>query len=162
MQTIQSSSSPESKDLIRHFLQSQHSGVLATSDGMGNPHAAPVYFSLEDDFCLLFATKTETQKYENIKENNHVAFVCYDERTQTTVQLSGKTEVVEDPDKRQAVLNMLYRFSEEISETELPPIEKLYAGDYIVLRIKPQVIKMAVFLRPDSEGDDMFETLIFG
>ena len=160
MQAVQSSS-PESASLIRDFLQSQHSGVLATSDEASNPHGAPVYFSLEDDLSLLFATKTETQKYKNMMENDHVAFVCYDEKTQTTVQITGNIEKVEDPDKRQAVFNTMYRFSETISKTELPPIEKLFAGDYVVLRIIPRVIKMAVYLRPDSEGEDTFETLIF-
>lgn len=159
---IQSSSSPESAELIRNFLQSQRSGVLATGDNAGNPHAATVYFSLEDDFCLLFATKTETQKYKNIAENERVAFVCYDEKTQTTVQITGRAETVDDPDKQQDMLNTIYRFSETISKTEFPPIEKLFAGDYVVLRIVPQVIKMAIFLRPDSEGEDMFESLVFG
>jgi len=162
MQTVQSSSSPESADLIRDFLQRQHSGVLATSDSAANPHAATVYFSFEEDYSLLFATKTETQKYKNIMENDRVAFVCYDEKSQTTVQITGRAEKVETPDKRQAALNAMYRFSETISKTELPPIEKLYAGDYVVLQIVPQVIKMAVFLRPDSEGEDEFESLIFG
>lgn len=162
MQTIQSSSSPESAEQIRNFLQSQHSGVLATSDLAGNPHAAPVYFSLEEDYSLLFATKTETQKYKNIMENDKVAFVCYDEKTQTTAQISGKVKKVEKPDDKQAVLNTIYHLSETISGAELPPIEKLFAGEYVVLQIVPQVIKMATFLRPDSEGEDAFESLIFG
>lgn len=87
--------------------------------------------------------------------------MCYDEKNQTTIQITGEAEKVDDTDKRQAILNKIYRYSEVTSKTELPPIEKLFAGDYVVLRILPKVIKMAVFLRPDSEGEDMFETLIF-
>jgi len=162
MSTIQSASSPESAGLIRDFLKDHRSGVLATSDKNGNPHAAAIYFSADDEYNLLLATKTETQKYKNIMENNHVAFVCYDEASQTTVQISGHAEKVENPDEKQIAMNAMYRFSEATSKVELPPIEKLYAGDYVVLKLIPQVIKMAIFLRPDSEGEDMYETILFG
>lgn len=158
---IQSESSPESKDLIQDFLQAHHSGVLSTSSAAGSPHGAPIYFSVEDDFSLLFATKTETLKYKNIQENKRVAFACYDEAAQTTVQINGYAEDVEDPDVCQVVLSAMYRFSATLSKTELPPIEKLFAGDYVVVRILPETIKMAIFLRPDSEGYDMYETLTF-
>ena len=162
MQTIQSTSSPESADLIRDFLKTHQSGVLATADAAGNPHAATVYFSLDDSFCLTFATKTETQKYKNMEENNQVAFVCSDEATQTTVQIDGRIEKVADPDEHQAALNRMYRYSQTISQVELPPIEKLFAGDYVTLKIVPRVIKMGVFLRPDSESnEEIYETLTF-
>jgi hypothetical protein len=56
----------------------------------------------------------------------------------------------------------MYRFSESLSETELPPIEKLFIGDYVTLKIVPQVIKMGIFKRPDSESnEDMYETISF-
>lgn len=162
MHILQSESSPESKDLIRDFLKTHHSGVLSTSSAAGYPHAAPVYFSVEEDFCLLFATKTETLKYKNIQENNRVAFACYDEATQSTVQIGGRAEKVDDPKVHQSTINAIYRYSAELSKTDLPPIEKLFAGDYVIVRIVPEVIKMAVFLRPDSGGYDMYETLTFG
>jgi nitroimidazol reductase NimA-like FMN-containing flavoprotein (pyridoxamine 5'-phosphate oxidase superfamily) len=162
MQKIQSASSSDSVMLIRDFLQNHHSGVLATADVAGNPHAAIIYFSADDNFYLTFATKTETQKYKNMAENNQVAFVCSDESTQTTVQITGKVEEVTDPEEHQAALNRMYRFSETISKTELPPVEKLYAGDYITLRIVPQIIKMGVFRRPDAESnEELYETLMF-
>ena len=161
-QQPQSSSSPESASLIHDFLQSHHSGVLATADTAGIPHAATVYFTADDDFRLLFATKTETQKYKNIEQNNQVAFVCYDETTQTTVQISGQAEPVEnDSSAYWKALNATYEYTATLSKTALPPIEKLFAGEYKVFYITPLVIKMAIFLRPDSEGADMYETLTF-
>lgn len=160
--TIQSASSPESAELIKQFLASHHSGVLATADQVATPHAAVVYFSLDDDFSLTFTTKTETQKYKNMEENDQVAFVCYDEANQTTVQITGQVMKVTDENKRQEMLNTIYELSADLSKTELPPIEKLFAGNYVVLKLLPQVIKMAIFLRPDSEGQDMYETILFG
>lgn len=162
MQAIQSSSSPESVALIRDFLENHHSGVLATADAASIPHAAVVYFVADDNFCLRFATKTETQKLKNMEENDQVAFVCFDEVTQTTVQVSGRVEKVTNPDEQQAALNAMYLSSETISKVELPPIEKLFAGDYVTLKIIPQVIKMGIFLRPDSESnEEVYEIMTF-
>jgi general stress protein 26 len=161
MVTIQSSSSPESADVIRDFLQACRSGVLATSDEQNVPHAAAVYFIVDENYSVLFTTKTDTQKYKDIMQNNQVAFVCYDETSQTTLQINGHAEKVEDENKRQAAMNAIYRFSEAISRTEFPPIEKLYAGDYVTVRIIPHTIKMAVYARPDSEGVDAFESIQF-
>lgn len=158
---IQSASSPESIDLIRRFLSSHYSGVLATADTASNPHGAAVYFSLNDDFSLIFGTKTETQKYKNIEQNKQVAFVVYEEKEQTTVQITGHVEVINDEDARRQAIEAMVAASIERSSRELPPAEKLLAGDYVALRIVPLTIKMAVFARPDSEGDDLYETLLF-
>jgi len=159
---IQSASSPESEQLIREFLQSHHSGVLATSDMSGNPHAAVVYFSLDDSFNLIFATKTETQKYKNIEQNKQVAFVCYDEQSQTTVDIRGHAEATDNPDLRTQALNNMFASSATVSQRELPPAEKLFAGEYVAVRIVPQVIRMAVYARPDAESnDELFETITF-
>jgi nitroimidazol reductase NimA-like FMN-containing flavoprotein (pyridoxamine 5'-phosphate oxidase superfamily) len=142
-------------------LGDHYSGVLATADKSANPHVAVVYYVIEEDFGLLFSTKGETQKYKNMQENDQVAFLVYDESAQTTLQVFGKVEVVEDEEKQKRVLKNMVRSSEEASQTELPPAEKLIAGDFVVLRLVPQTIKMAVYARPDSEGDDLFETLLF-
>lgn len=158
---IESTTSPESEQLIRNFLNGRYSGVLATADDHSNPHASVVYFRLDDDFTLTFGTKRETQKYKNIEQNKQVAMVIYDEKQQTTVQVFGHAEVIEDHDKRQKVFNNMFESSAEISMTALPPAEKVYAGEYVALRILPQVIKMGIYARPDSEGDDMFETMLF-
>lgn len=158
---IQSTSSPESANLIKEFLQTHYSGVLATADTGATPHAATVYFKADDEFCLTFATKEETQKYKNIERNNQVAFVCYDEAKQTTVQVSGRAEVIEDEEVARTMINTLYEYSSTLSKAALPPIEKLFAGNYKIVRIIPQVIKMAIFLRPDSEGIDMYEIVTF-
>ena len=159
--TIESESSSESRAYIKDFLNDHYSGVLATADGAANPHIAVVYYLLDDDFGFLFATKSETQKYKNIEENEQVAFLVYDEKTQTTLQAYGIAEKVSDEEKQKAIYKNMYRSSAEASKTELPPAEKLFAGDFVALRLLPQTIKMAVYARPDSEGDDLFETLLF-
>lgn len=160
--TIQSSSSSQAESLIYDFLATHHSGTLATADGAGNPHAAVVYYAVERDFGLTFATKTETQKYKNIEENKQVAFAVYDEEAQTVVQIMGHAELITEEHKRQKVLDNMIHQSLELSHKVLPPAEKLVAGGYVALRVVPQVIKMAVYVRTESEGDDdIYERLLF-
>jgi len=158
----QSTSSSESEALIRDFLNSRRSGVLATSDTSGNPHGSVVYFSVGENFDIIFATKTETQKYKNIQQNDQVAFVCYDEQSQTALDMHGRAEVATDPDTKTAALNAMFASSSDISKSELPPAEKLFAGEYVVLRLIPQVIRMAIYARPDAEAnEELYETITF-
>ncbi len=158
---IQSVTTAQSENLIREFLNNHHSGTLATADSMANPQASVVYFSLDDDFSLLFATKTETQKYKNIMENKQVAFTVYEESSQTMVQVMGRAELVNDNETRQNIINNMFTNSADVSHREFPPAEKLIAGDYAAIRIIPMVIKMAVYARPDNDGDGLYETLLF-
>jgi len=159
---IESTTSPESVDNVRRFIESRYSGVLATADGAGIPHAAVVYFLLEDDFSLLFGTKTETQKFKNIQENNQASFVIYDEAEQTVVQIMGRVELVDDGEVRQRVVNNMFSASAWRSHREIPPADKLIAGDYAAVKVVPMVIKMTVYARPSSEEEgDLQETILF-
>ena len=161
--TIQSTSTPESTEIVRDFLRKHYSGVLATADEAAIPHAAAVYYTLEDDFSLLIGTKRETQKFRDMEENNQVSFLVYEEQAQSTAKVSGRVEVVDDHESRQKVLNNMFTSSAERSLTALPPAEKLWAGDYVVVRIVPSVISLAIYARPDSEdNEDLFETIVFG
>lgn len=157
---IQSTSSPETIDIVNNFLQTHHSGTLATADGAANPHAAVIYLTFNEDYTFSFITKTETQKYKNIEENKNVALVIYDEKEQASVQIVGHVEVIDDKDEMQKTLNKSFRYSAEISRRELPPLEKLFAGEYTALRLIPQAIKMAVFARPESGDDELYETIL--
>ncbi len=158
---IESTTSSESEELVKSFLDAKYSGVLATADGVGNPHATPVYYLVENDFSLFFATSRETQKYKNMEENRSVAFVVYDEKEQTTAQVEGLIEIVEDPDVYRKVVDNMFTSSTERSETAMPPAAKVLAGGYVVLRLVPRVIKLAIYARPQSESEDIFETIAF-
>jgi general stress protein 26 len=158
---VQSTTSSETLDTVTNFLRTRHTGVLATADGAANPHAATIYLTFNDDCTFSFVTKTETQKYKNIEENKAVALVIYDEKEQISVQVTGKVEVIDDRDESYEIMNKSFKYSAELSRRELPPLEKLFAGDYVALHLKPQVIKMAVFARPDSGVEELFETILF-
>jgi len=158
---IQSTSSDKSVDLITNYLKSHHSGALATADAMGSPHVAVIYYSLNDDLTLLFGTKEATQKNDNMSDNKQVAFVVYDEKEQSMVQVIGHVEIIKDDIERNKMIANMYRDSNELSDSKYPPAEKLTAGDYVAIRLIPLVMKMAVYSHSDSRDDDLYETLLF-
>ncbi len=160
-QHIKFTTSPDSPNTILEFLQSHSTGVLATTGGFNNPHAAAIYYTVDNNFDIIFATKSATQKYENMQKNNNISLVVFDTYTQTTVQITGKVvEAVSEEDVHSAIANMLHS-AQQTSEEGNPPISKLYAGHYVAMRIIPQTIRMAIFLRPDPGGYDIFETIEF-
>lgn len=158
---IESTSSPSSKDLISIFLKHQTSGVLATADGAANPYAAVVYYLFEDGFTLLFGTKRETQKFKNMEENPQVSVVVYDEPTQTTAQITGRVEFIEDEDVIEKVVANMESISARRSIENVPPAAKLTAGDLVAVRVYPQVIKLAEYGFTKPNSDNIFETILF-
>ena len=157
---VQSASSPQAEKSISLFLADHYSGIIATADMAANPHAAVVYYLPEPDFTLFFATKEETQKYKNIEENKQAAFVIYDEKTQATLQMSGRIRIVTEHEKKRETIKNMRNSSLALSSQSLPPAYKLSAGEYAVLQFIPRAIKLAVYSRSEKD-EDLCETLLF-
>lgn len=157
---IESTSSDQTEDLVRIFLENQRSGVLATADTTGNPHAAVIYY-LFDNFSILFTTKRETQKYKNLEENNQAALVVFDEATQTTAQIFGHVEFVTDEKIREKVLDNMNGASLERSVENVAPADKLEAGEFAIVRINPTVINLAEYGFAKPGDENLFEKILF-
>lgn len=157
MTTIQSASSEQAEKLISLFLADNYSGVLSTTSASGRPHGAVVYYLPETDLSIHFVTKEETQKYKNIELNKQVSFVIYDEKSQTTLEIQGMVHIVEDLEKKRETLHNMTNSSIALSGKLLPPAYKLEGGDYIVLRLVPTSINLAIYSR--DKGDNVYESL---
>jgi nitroimidazol reductase NimA-like FMN-containing flavoprotein (pyridoxamine 5'-phosphate oxidase superfamily) len=153
--------SPESTQRIYDFLKTHPIGVLATVDPNCDPHAAAVYFDVQQDFEITFVTKRDTRKHDNLRYKDHVMLIAYEPHTQTTVQVTAAAEELSEGEEAQAAFRHMLETAERTSEAGVPPISKLYAGYYVTYRLHPVQIRMAVFIRPDPGGYDMFETLSF-
>jgi PPOX class probable F420-dependent enzyme len=77
------------------FLQEPHVAVLATVDGKGRPHAAPVWY-LYDDGVFVISTGRGSQKHRNLQANPNVTLVI-DKRTLPyfAVMAHGRVEIGE-------------------------------------------------------------------
>lgn len=158
MTAIQSASSDQAEKDISLFLADHYSGVLSTASADGQPHGAVVYYLPDTDLSMYFVTKEETQKYKNIEQNKQVSFVVYDEKSQTTLEIQGKVEVVEDLETRRETLHNMTNSSIALSGTLLPPAYKIEAGDYVVLHLVPNSIQLAVYSR-SADGQNIYESL---
>ena len=149
---INEASTPESPQIIYDFLSSHNVGVLCTVDETDKPH---------DDFTVLFGTKTKTRKYINTAKSGLATLVVYDEAQQTSTVIEGAVAQTDDPDTVQKVISNMEAQAAKVTGAHNPPLAKLYAGDFVALTLVPHTIRTAIYMRPDNEGYDEFETISF-
>ncbi|MDL2341971.1 MAG: pyridoxamine 5'-phosphate oxidase family protein [Patescibacteria group bacterium] len=145
---------------IREFLRNFNVGVLATASRDGLPHAATIYFTTESDYSVYFVTKQKTTKSSNLQDNPRAALAVFDAATQTTVQVAGDVEIIEDVEEVQRLFSIMLTISHQTSDGHQPPISKLDAGKYVAYRLKPQVVRMAEFIKAEYPPvDALFEVV---
>jgi general stress protein 26 len=141
------------------FLRANPVGVLATVDPQGDPYAAVIYYSVNKDFDVTFTTKRNTKKNDDIQHNDHVQLTVYEAASQTMAQLTGIAKEITDALEAQEAFRATVQASLRTSLAGLPPVSKLQAGYYIAYKIHPKQLRMAVFSRPTSELDEIFQTV---
>ena len=82
------------KDEVLAFLKQRKHAVISTCGKNDQPEAALIGFGETDNFELIFGTYTTSRKYQNLKENNKVAFVISDEEEFITVQYEGVAQEI--------------------------------------------------------------------
>src|SRR5437868_11652100 len=76
-----------------------HTGRLARVRADGRPHAAPVWYAVDDDGSIVFTTGEGTVKGRNLKRTGYAAMSIDDERPPFSfVVLEGPVELSEDMD----------------------------------------------------------------
>ena len=74
--------------------------VIATVTDSCNPHAATVYYTVDEYFNIYFCLGEETEKFLNIKDNPNVALVIGTGPEIKTIQGGGKAEwIIEGEDE---------------------------------------------------------------
>lgn len=153
--------STEHNQKIFEFLQSHPIGVLASVTDQGKPHATTIYFAVHDDFTITFTTKRDTKKHQVLAQNPNVCLVVFEAFSQTTVQVDGVALELADQNAAIEAFGNTLKASMQTSDAGVPPISKLFAGNYIAYQLKPDAIKMAVYRRPDKGHYEMFESVDF-
>lgn len=146
---------------IFEFLSSHPIGVLATVDQAHKPHATTIYYAVNEDFSVTFTTKRDTKKHAVLDTNPNVCLVVFEAFSQTTTQIEGVAEEMADQAAAIEAFGNTLKAAMQTSDAGVPPISKLFAGNYIAYCIRPSSIRMAVFRRPDKGEYDMFETIEF-
>lgn len=148
---------------IRDFLNNHGVGILATASLNGLPHAATIYFIIDENFNIFFITKEQTTKHKNLHANPHAALAVHDARSQTTVQVTGEASPVNDFKQVQYIFDRVLEITHKTSgNNHKPPVAKLNAGKYIAYCIKPKTMRMAEFVKAEYPPvDQLFEVVAF-
>ena len=122
-------------ETLDEFLREANVAVLATVDGQGRPHAAPVWYLYEDG-DLVVSTGRGSQKHRNIERNPHVTLVA-DRRSLPyfAAMLSGRAEIGPPlSDAKRLELATRY-LGDEMGRAYVASTE---AGSSVTIRLRPE------------------------
>lgn len=133
----------DSHKKIHAFLKNNPLGIVSTVGDDNTPWGAAVYFIADDDFNFYFVTRAETTKYQNLKHGSKAAFTVADRATQTTVQLTGEVSEVPADEYMKNLFDKFMEIRHRDDHEWSPPINKVHAGAYMPLCIKPTTLHYA-------------------
>lgn len=131
--------SPEVKD----FMWAHEVATLSTIDDHGNVRGAAVYYFVSDDNKIYMVTKAGTEKARNITGNSQVALTVFDAEKLQIVQLQGLAEQETDLKLAQNIVKTIIKPRLLGKKLLWPPITKILAGTYQVIRIDPSAVKFS-------------------
>lgn len=139
------------------FLTSHTTGVLATVDSTGMPHARTVYYVSDTAHCIYFLTLANTRKVTDLEGNPAVAFVVSDESMPATLQIEGTvtdiTETATDDEHTKALLNVLFEKGDRFA-----PVTHLDVGVIRIYKITPSWMRLGQF-KGNQGSDEVFSDI---
>ncbi len=143
------------------FLMSQKVGVLATVVD-GQPQASYIYYIVDEDFSVYFATVVNSRKHDNIQSNSKVAFTVGTIKPPFTVQLEGVAEVVVDENTIKAVTANYYDIATENNHYPVPITKLDVRNGLVVYKIKPIWLRFSDFTNRKNKGDHGISEVLIG
>lgn len=123
----------ETKESILKFLKSHNLMVLATVSTSLVPHAATVFYFIDDDFNFYFVTPVKSKKAQNFMSNRKVG-ISVGEDIPMSVQAEGKIQLVTDKKERLRVFAELARIASSLRDI-WAPILQLSGSEYYIVRV---------------------------
>lgn len=133
-----------SKDEIHDYLREGHTMTLVTNGAQGFPHAVAMFYSLDEDLTVRFATYGSSQKVKNIERDPRVTLLvetgtAYSELR--GVMIEGRARI--ETDLERTVATMLE--ANAGTGSPMPDIEQIphdvkvrMAGKRVLVCIEPQ------------------------
>jgi uncharacterized pyridoxamine 5'-phosphate oxidase family protein len=148
------------REKIFGFIKNHPTAVLTTVDPDGNPHGSVIYYTTDEDHNVLFITKEQTKKYDNLSHNPHAMLVVYDQVDEAILQISGIANVVPQGYDSQLDFAAVLSSSMQASGYPFSPISKLSAGPYVVYKIIPVQLRLTTYTHPNQgtvilEGEEL-------
>ncbi|MCU0660158.1 MAG: pyridoxamine 5'-phosphate oxidase family protein [Candidatus Pacebacteria bacterium] len=138
---------------VRDFLKKNTIGVISTRGSHGMESAA-VYYTFDDGLHLYFNTRTNSTKFENIKEQPEVTFVVYSTEPAQTLQMTGIAEEIEELN---GAKDIYIKLLEQTLKGKTAPIETLHSNIRFI-KITPKWARFGDF--SGGISIDPFTTLL--
>lgn len=134
----------------KRILQENLYMSLSTCDGK-TPWVAPLYYWMDDDYALYFASPTDTLHAQHILKNPAVAVAIFDSRqpegTGTGVQIEGTASLVDEKEyPRVLELRNRKKYPDAQERAKHPVDQEKYTGIKRIFKIVP-----SKFYMPDEE-----------
>jgi general stress protein 26 len=140
---------------VLDYIKDHPEAVISTVDNDHTPHGAVVYIYTDNLKRLYFLTKTKTKKFTNLKDHSPVSLTFFDKTDNSTLQINGKSYIETDPHVVSATMQKLMQ--EQVHESRwIPPIARIEAGDFVLVSIIPQKMRLAEYGAETALGDDVF------
>lgn len=108
---------------VKQFLTEHRLLTLATVSSEQKPEAALVYYVIDDELNLYFATYKNSRKIENIRTNPRVAMVIGHEVNAVVLQMEGTAHVIEESNVKGNVLARLSAIGNQNPQAlQFPPL----------------------------------------
>ena len=130
-------------DEVAAYLREGHTMMLVSNGVRGHPHAVPMFYGIDDDLTVRFATYGKSQKIKNIERDPRVTLLVESGSAYSElkgVMIEGDAEVLEDLDA--TVDTMVEAMGK--TENPLPPAAELplalkqqMAGKRVLIRVRP-------------------------
>ncbi len=131
-------------DEVRDYLREGHTMTLVTNGPKGYPHAVAMFFALDDDLTIKFATYATSQKVVNLERDPKVTLLvetgtAYSELR--GVMIEGRAEITTDLEETVATMIQ----ANAVTGSPLPDIAQIpedvkvrMAGKRVLVKVTPE------------------------
>ena len=129
---------------IRQYLGEGHTMTLVTNGPHGHPHAVAMFYALDDDLTVKFATYASSQKVKNAERDPRVTLLVETGQAYSElrgVMIEGEAEITTDLDETVATMvEANARTGSPLPDVSQIPddVKQRMAGKRILMRVKPK------------------------
>ena len=133
-----------SEEEIRAYLKEGHTMTLVTNGPNGYPHAVAMFYALDDDLTIKFASYASSQKVKNVERDSRVTLLVETGHAYSELQgvmIEGDCELTTDLDETVATMVE----ANAGTGSPLPDVSQIpedvkvrMAGKRVLMKVKPK------------------------
>ena len=130
-------------------------GIIATVAPDNTPESASVNYMIDNDWKIYIITYANSRKVQNIKQNNHVAFVVGVAQVPHTAQMQADAQIIDPSNAEYEVAITKLKNSKRLDRD---PIYDMFGSNYVILKLNITWLRWLYF--EPGTGKDIYTVLI--